>query len=120
MNSKDGESSDEKKAKVDKKKKEEKQYLYNVPYIFSRVEKPKMHKLVISRVTNFLEQALRFRPLNYKDDEEEMTFDNYEIMLKKVNNLHELVEKTREQAEARKRKTTSYPSSRMVSIEAKG
>ena len=46
-NSKDGESSDEKKAKVDKKRKEEKQYLYNVPYIFSRVEKPKMHKLVI-------------------------------------------------------------------------
>ena len=67
-------------------------YLYNVPYLFSKVESRRIFDLIISRVTKAVEKQVAHIPYKFRNDEERTHFENLLILQAAIKDLPALAE----------------------------
>ena len=67
-------------------------HLYNVPYLFSKVESRRVFDLIISRVTKVVDKLVAHIPYKFRDAEERTRFENLLILQAAIKDLPSLAE----------------------------
>ena len=67
-------------------------YLYNVPYLFNKVEKRRVFDQVIKRVTKAVDRLVAHIPYKFRDAEEQTRFENLLILQAAIKDLPGLAE----------------------------
>jgi len=67
-------------------------YLYNVPYLFSKVETQEVFQQIITRVTKTVDNLIRHMPFRFKNSTEQKLYENLILLQEGIKDLYNLAQ----------------------------